>query len=194
MTEIIIDGFATDDEPIESTGRFKDIFGDPFGEPHPHNPFTPEGFGQTFDRVSQQTDEANAAKPRPKGIGEDWFRRELRRGLERNRDKNGLSGPPSVALAADAPSKRQHAKQKADAALHKGVKTAQDHKLRKQQALGRMQKQLAALNTKRPKDPAKIKTWTERRRSLAEKISAKRESIRYSDQRVAGLRTEYREN
>jgi len=183
MTEIIIDGFACD-EPKESTGRFKEIFGDPFGEPHPHNPFTPEAFGETFERVN--------AKPRVKGIAEDWFRNELRKGLERSRKMRENNNYESVASVP--PSKSQHAKQKADRALHKGIKTAQDHKQKKVRSLGQLQKQLALINTKRPKDPAKIKTWTERRRALANKISEKRESVRYSDKRVAGLREEYRGN
>ncbi|MND86863.1 hypothetical protein D3C80_788430 [compost metagenome] len=99
-----------------------------------------------------------------------------------------------LARASDATSKQQHTDHKKDGALQKKVKTAQDAKMKKQQGLRAMQAQLVALNGKRPTDPKKIQDWTKRRRALAERITEKRNSIRLSDSRVAGMRKEVREN
>lgn len=237
MSEIIIDGFACDqeDEPVQSTGRFKDIFGDPFKDIDkvlkrgqwaeieidvPANPLSPEGFEQTFQQ---------ATKPRPKGIGEDWFRSLLNSGLqnaERSKQQRELSPEEFTkwldsnyregsvgddakftkhnmevaynaglqATASDPSSKQQHGDHKADGKLAKQTKTSQDHKQKKQRALLALQKRLAAINSKRPKDPAKVKAWSDRRQALSKQILEKRESIRFSDKRVAGLREERRGN
>lgn len=202
MTEIIIDGFACEDKPVKPR-NFKEIFGNPFGdfferidrlhegreetEPAPDpviNPLSPEGFDQIFHQVNE--------KPRVKGIAEDWFRNELRKGLERSQRMREADNYQSVA--SEPPSKGQHADHKADNALHRDVKKAQDFKTKKQQALGKLQKRLAQLNSKRPKDPAKVKTWTARRQALTQQILEKRESIRVSDKRIADKRVEYRGN
>lgn len=213
MTEITIDGWACDNEdkePVESTGRLRDIFGDPFKDfremqeakkkrqweeieidlnPEPnamvaeaHPVFSPEAFDQTFQQ---------AAKPRPKGIGEDWFRNLLRSGLQsaqQAKERNAL------ATASDPTSKQQHGDHKADGKVAKAAKIAQDHKMKKQQGLRELQKRLAFVNGKRPKDPTKVKAWSDRRQALVKKISEKRESMRFSDKRVASLREERRGN
>lgn len=201
MTEIIIDGFATD----KPTGDLRDVFGDPFKDfremqqakkqrqweeieidLNPEvNPLSPEGFDRTFQQV------AAATKPRPKGIGEDWFRNMLRSGLQNaqaNKERNAL------ALASDPTAKQQHGDHKADGKLARTAKVAQDHKMKKQQALRELQKRLAAINSKRPKDPTKVQAWSERRQALVKKIAEKRESMRFSDKRVASLREERRGN
>lgn len=208
MTEITIDGWACDNEDkesVESTGRLRDIFGDPFKDfremqdakkknqwqeieidLNPEvNPLSPEGFDQTFQRV------AEASKPRPKGIGEDWFRSLLRKGLQNaqaNKERNAL------ATASDPTGKQQHGDHKADGKLARTAKVAQDHKMKKQQALRELQKRLAAVNSKRPKDPTKVQAWSDRRQALVKKIAEKRESMRFSDKRVASLREERRGN
>jgi hypothetical protein len=244
VTEIIIDGWACDNEdkePVESTGNLRAIFGDPFKDframtapknqwqeieidlkPQP-NPFTPEGFEQTFQQAS---------KPRPKGIGEDWFRAEVKKGMaiaERNKMRAELSpddftkwldgayrdgsvgdepkftkhnmevayqagAAKNIATASDPTSKQQHGDHKADGKLHKQAKVSQDHKMKKQRALQGLVKRLAAINGKRPKDPAKVKAWSDRRQALVKQIQEKRESIRFSDKRVASLREERRGN
>jgi hypothetical protein len=250
VTEIIIDGFACDNEdkgPVESTGDFRAIFGDPFKDframtapknqwqeieidlnpiPTP-NPFSPESFEQTFQQVS---------KPRVKGIGEDWFRNLLRSGLhnaERNKEINqkraelsqddftkwldsayrdgSVGDEPkftkhnmevayqagaakNIATASDPTSKQQHGDHKTDIKIAEKTKTSQDHKMKKQRALQAAIKRLAAINGKRPKDPTKIKAWSDRRQALVKQIQEKRESIRFSDKRVSGLREERRGN
>ena len=180
MTEIIIDGFACADKPKD----FKEIYGDPFGDffERTNNPLSPEGFDQTFNQVD--------VKPRVKGIAEDWFREELRKGLAKRRQQ---AAQQHQALASE-PSKKQHADHKADQKLQKGVKRAQDFKQRKQRSLASIQKRLATLNSKRPKDPTKIKAWSDRRQALVKQIGEKRESLRYSDKRIADMREEYRGN
>jgi hypothetical protein len=239
MTEIIIDGFATD----KPTGDLRDVFGDPFKDfretqeakkqkqwqeieidLNPEvNPLSPEGFDQTFQQVAQAT------KPRVKGIGEDWFRNLLRQGLrnaECNKKQRELSPEEFTkwldsnyrdgsvgddpkftkhnmevaynagmqAIASDPTSKQQHGDHKADGKIAKAAKIAQDHKMKKQQALRELQKRLAFVNSKRPKDPTKVKAWSDRRQALVKKIQEKRESMRFSDKRVANLREERRGN
>lgn len=239
MTEIIIDGFATD----KPTGDLRDVFGDPFKDfremqqakkqrqweeieidLNPEvNPLSPEGFDRTFQQV------AAATKPRPKGIGEDWFRNMLRNGLrnaEQNKKRAELSPEEFTkwldqnyrdgsvgedakftkhnmevaynagmqATASDPTAKQQHGDHKADGKLARTAKVAQDHKMKKQQALRELQKRLAAINSKRPKDPTKVQAWSERRQALVKKIAEKRESMRFSDKRVASLREERRGN
>lgn len=239
MTEIIIDGFAAD----KPTGDLRDVFGDPFKDfremqeakkkrqweeieidLNPEvNPLSPEGFDQTFQQVAQAT------KPRPKGIGEDWFRNLLRSGLrnaecnkkraelspeeftkwlDQNYRDGSLGDAPKFtkhnmevaynagmqATASDPTSKQQHGDHKADGKIAKKAKIAQDHKMKKQKGLRELQKRLAFVNGKRPKDPTKVKAWSDRRQALVKKISEKRESMRFSDQRVAGLREERRGN
>lgn len=201
MTEIAIDGFAG----AEPTGTLRDVFGDPFKDFHEMqeakkkrqweeieidlnpevNPLSPEGFDQTFQQVAQAT------KPRPKGIGEDWFRNLLRSGLQ---SAQAAKERNALATASDPTSKQQHGDHKVDGKLAKAAKIAQDHKMKKQQGLRELQKRLAYVNSKRPKDPTKVKAWSDRRQALVKKISEKRESMRFSDKRVAGLREERRGN
>lgn len=203
MTEIIIDGFACDNEdkgPVESTGDFRAIFGDPFKDframtapknqwqeieidlnPIP-NPFSPESFEQTFQQVS---------KPRVKGIGENWFSNMLRSALQ---DAQAAKERNALATASDPTSKQQHGDHKTDIKIAEKTKTSQDHKMKKQRALQAAIKRLAAINGKRPKDPTKVKAWSDRRQALVKQIQEKRESIRFSDKRVSGLREERRGN
>jgi len=185
MTEITIDGFACEDKPVKPR-NFKEIFGNPFGD-----------FFERIDQLHEGREETDpvpdtAIKPRVKGIAEDWFRNELRKGLERSRRAREANNYQTVA--STPPSKQQHAGHKADNALHRDVKKAQDFKQKKNKSLGKLQKRLAELNSKRPKDPAKVKTWTARRQALTQQIMEKRQSIRVSDQRIADKRTEYRGN
>uniref|UniRef100_A0AB39CDW5 Uncharacterized protein n=1 Tax=Pseudomonas phage HRDY3 TaxID=3236930 RepID=A0AB39CDW5_9VIRU len=180
MTEIIIDGFACEDQPVEPR-NFKELFGDPFGD-----------FFERIDRLHEgRAEEPVPEKPRVKGIAEDWFRAELRKNLAKRRT---LVEQEQQALASDPTSKQQHSDHRADNALHRDVKKAQNFKQKKQKSLGALQKKLAAMNSKRPKDPAQVKTWTARRQALTKQIMEKRQSIRVSDQRIADKRTEYRGN
>lgn len=201
MTEITIDGFATE----KPTGDLRDVFGDPFKDfremqeakkkrqweeieidLNPEvNPLSPEGFDQTFQQVAQAT------KPRVKGIGENWFSNMLRTALQ---DAQAAKERNALATASDPTSKQQHGDHKADGKVAKAAKIAQDHKMKKQKGLRELQKRLAFINGKRPKDPTKVKAWSDRRQALVKKISEKRESMRFSDKRVASLREERRGN
>lgn len=201
MTEITIDGFAAE----KPTGDLRDVFGDPFKDfremqeakkkrqweeieidLNPEvNPLSPEGFDQTFQQVAQAT------KPRPKGIGENWFSNMLRTALQ---DAQAAKERNALATASDPTSKQQHGDHKADGKVAKAAKIAQDHKMKKQKGLRELQKRLAFINGKRPKDPTKVKAWSDRRQALVKKISEKRESMRFSDKRVASLREERRGN
>lgn len=82
MSEIIIDGFAAD----KPTGTLRDIFGDPFKDFSEMQAAKKKNQWQEIEidlNPEPNAMVAQANKPRPKGIGEDWFRNLLRSGLQR---------------------------------------------------------------------------------------------------------------
>lgn len=154
-----------------------------------------DGFnGDAFDVVYSQRDtETSTAcnfclaiegfeKPRVKGIGEDGFRAIL----NEERARRGLA-----AFAADkepAPSKAEHAKHRAKVDNSKQIKKAQDNKMRKQSNLTAMQTRLRKMS-KRPTNPEQAKVWNDRRQALMAKIKEQRDSIRFTDSRIAKMRS-----
>jgi hypothetical protein len=154
-----------------------------------------DGFnGDAFDVVYSRRDEeqstacnfclsiAGFEKPRVKGIGEDGFRAIL----NEERARRGLE-----AFAADKvppPSKAEHAKHRAKVDNSAQIKKAQDNKMKKQASLQAMQTRLRKMS-KRPTNPEQAKVWADRRQALMDKIKEQRDSIRFTDSRIAKMRS-----
>jgi hypothetical protein len=154
-----------------------------------------DGFnGDAFDVVYSRRDEEQSTacnfclsiegfeKPRVKGIGEDGFRAIL----NEERARRGLE-----AFAADKvppPSKAEHAKHRAKVDNSAQIKKAQDNKMKKQASLQAMQTRLRKMS-KRPTNPEQAKVWADRRQALMDKIKEQRDSIRFTDSRIAKMRS-----
>lgn len=144
---------------------------------------------QMFDDVFHSVNAKNVTlsiagfeKPRVKGIGEDGFRAIL----NEERARRGLE-----AFAADKvppPSKAEHAKHRAKVDNSAQIKKAQDNKMKKQASLQAMQTRLRKMS-KRPTNPEQAKVWADRRQALMDKIKEQRDSIRFTDSRIAKMRS-----
>lgn len=156
--------------------------------------------GDAFDEVYSRRNEESATacnfclsiagfekrepeiKPRVKGIGEDGFRAIL----NEERERRGLA-----AFAADkapTPSKAEHAKHRAKVDNSAKIKKAQDNKMKKQASLQAMQARLRKMS-KRPANPEQAKVWADRRQAMMDKIKEQRDSIRFTDSRIAKMRS-----
>lgn len=85
------------------------------------------------------------------------------------------------------PSKLQHSENRAHIQNSTTIKTAQDTKMRKGQAMAKLRTQLATFPP-RPTDPKKAQAWATRKKALQDRIKAARDSMRATDQRVMSLR------
>lgn len=100
--------------------------------------------------------------------------------------KSGVNLDGAVTTKAP-PSKLQHAQNRAQVKNSTTIKTAQDAKLRKGQAMAKLRTQLATFPP-RPSDAKKAAAWTQRKQALLNRIKSVRDSMRATDQRVMSLR------
>lgn len=100
--------------------------------------------------------------------------------------KSGVSLDGATTTKAP-PSKLQHAKNRAQVKNSTTIKTAQDAKMRKGQAMSKLRSQLATFPP-RPADAKKAAAWATRKKALQDRIKSVRDSMRSTDQRVMSLR------